>query len=114
MFCLTLSLWAYAVWWTATEAREVRVAALGFGLALGAAFLAKYAALYFLGGAILHAIFSRIARMRWRPFDLILAVAGFLAIAAPNIVWNAAHHFQTVTHTAADANLGEDRRSELV
>jgi 4-amino-4-deoxy-L-arabinose transferase-like glycosyltransferase len=110
MACLSLALWAYAAWWSAMDAKAVRWAAAGFGLALGAAFLAKYAALYFLGGAILHGVFSRAARARWRPGDAALAVACFVAVAAPNIAWNAAHHFQTVAHTASNANLDEDSR----
>ncbi len=110
MFCLSLSLWAYSAWWTATEQRERSLAAAAFGLTLGAAFLAKYAALYFLAGVIAHALFSRGARVRWRPLDITAAVIGFTLIAAPNLVWNATHHFQTVAHTAADANLNEDGR----
>ena len=110
MACLSLALWAYACWWTASGAKAVRWAAAGFGLALGAAFLAKYAALYFVGAAILHALFSRTARGRWRGGDLALSVACLLVVAAPNIAWNAAHHFQTVAHTASNANLDEDSR----
>ena len=111
MICLSLTLWAYAVWWTAKDKAEARRAAAGFGLALGAAFLAKYAALYFMGGALAHAALSKSVRERWSPTGALLAVAGFMIVAAPNVFWNATHHFQTVAHTAANANLGEERRA---
>lgn len=111
MLWLSLSLWAYAIWWPAGgESPARRWGAIGFGLALGAAFLAKYAALYFVGGVLLHAALSRTARSRWRREDALLATLSFVIIASPNLVWNVAHHFQTVAHTAADANLGEDAR----
>jgi len=110
MFCLALSLWAYGVWWTARDRREAWLGAAGFGLALGAAFLAKYAALYFVGGALLHAVCSREARGRWRWTEAVAVVVLFLALAAPNLIWNAAHHFQTVAHTADNASLGDDSR----
>jgi 4-amino-4-deoxy-L-arabinose transferase-like glycosyltransferase len=41
-----------------------------------------------------------------------LAVALGLALWTPNLLWNATHHFETVAHTAADANLGEDGRPQ--
>ncbi len=110
MLALSLSIWACAVWWTARDRREATVAAVGLGLALGLAFLAKYAALYILGGVIVHAALSPATRKRWRTMDVIFASLAFLVLAAPNIAWNAMHHFQTVAHTAADANLSEDGR----
>jgi 4-amino-4-deoxy-L-arabinose transferase-like glycosyltransferase len=110
MLGLSLSLWAYAVWWTARDRREATAAALGLGMAFGLAFLAKYAALYVLGGVIVHAALSRAARERWQVMDVVLAIAAFLVLAAPNLAWNAMHHFQTIAHTAADANLNEDGR----
>jgi 4-amino-4-deoxy-L-arabinose transferase-like glycosyltransferase len=110
MTFLGLSLWAYAAWWTASDARGMRLGAAGFGLALGAAMLAKYAALYFVAGALAHGLFSRRARERWRASDLALAISLMLLVVSPNVIWNVAHHFQTFAHTAADANLGEDAR----
>ncbi len=110
MLCLSLALWAYAVWWRADGEQQAFRGAAGFGLALGAAFLAKYAALYFVGAALLHAVSSREARGKWRPTQVLAAVLLFLAVASPNLLWNAAHHFQTVAHTADNANLGEDAK----
>jgi 4-amino-4-deoxy-L-arabinose transferase-like glycosyltransferase len=108
MLGLGLSLWAYACWWRAKTDSEARAAAAGFGLALGAAFLAKYAGLYFLGGAILHLIFSGEARRKLRPMHGLLTLGLFLLVASPNLVWNATHHFQTVAHTAANADVGNE------
>jgi len=108
MVWLAMALWAYAVWWRAEDRREALAGAAGFGLALGLAFLTKYAALYFAVAAVLHALLSRQARRRWRTAELALAIGLFLLLAAPNAIWNATHHFQTLAHTAANADLGED------
>jgi len=110
MLCLSLSLWGYIVWWTARDRREAWLGASGFGLALGAAFLAKYAALYFVGAALLHAACSRETRAKWRWREALMVAGLFLVMAAPNLIWNAAHHFQTVAHTADNASLGDDAR----
>ncbi len=83
-------------------------AAIGLGLALGFGFLSKYAMIYFLASTGLVLIFdaaSRTALLSWRG---IAALATFLAILAPNLAWNAANDFATVSHTAANANWGGD------
>jgi 4-amino-4-deoxy-L-arabinose transferase-like glycosyltransferase len=108
MVWLALALWAYAVRWRAKDRREALAGAAGFGLSLGLAFLTKYAALYFAGAAVLHALLSRETRRGWRTAELALAIGLFLIVAAPNAIWNATHHFQTLSHTAANADLGED------
>lgn len=78
----------------------------GMGLSIGVAFLTKYAALYLIGGLALHAMVSREARRRWSRPGLAMAIAVALAVAAPNLIWNAQHHFQTVAHTADNADIG--------
>ena len=107
MAWLSLALLAYANWWQAETRRETARAAALFGAALGFAVLTKYAALYFAGAAALHAVFSAEARRRWRAVDLGVAIGLLLLIATPNAIWNATHHFQTLAHTAANANLDE-------
>lgn len=67
------------------------------GLAIGLAFLAKYAAAYFFVGAGLAALFVPSARGSLRN-SLILAVA-FVATILPNVVWNLSHDFATLEHT---------------
>lgn len=91
------ALWA---WLAACRSRAPGLGALA-GALLGGAFLAKYAALYFLIGAALAALSPD-----WRP-RLAVAAAALLAFAlviAPNIVWNASHGFSTLQHTLDNAD----------
>jgi 4-amino-4-deoxy-L-arabinose transferase-like glycosyltransferase len=83
------------------------------GVAIGVGMLAKYAMAYFILCATLAAI--------WVPGTRKLVLSPFGAVAllvaslvfAPNIYWNATHHFPTVHHTIANANLHENRVSPL-
>lgn len=70
--------------------------ALLTGLALGAAFLAKYAALFPLALAAAAAV-----RPEFRPRarDAALLLAGFAALAAPNLAWNLGNGMATLSHT---------------
>lgn len=70
--------------------------ALATGLALGLAFLGKYAAVFPLALAILAALRPG---LRPAPGDALLALAGFAAMAAPNLAWNAANGLATLSHT---------------
>ncbi|MBE7217545.1 MAG: glycosyltransferase family 39 protein [Caulobacteraceae bacterium] len=109
LFFLSLALLAYAGWWR----RPGLAAAAGFGAALGLACLSKYAGLYAVLGAAAHALVDRRAREGWRGGRLALAAAALLAVWSPNLVWNALHHFQTVAHTAADADWREPGEAAL-
>lgn len=80
--------------------------AAGLGAALGLAMLSKYAALYAVIAIGLHLALSKDARRAWDLKTAILAAVAFIAVLTPNLVWNAQHHFATVGHTAANANLG--------
>lgn len=72
---------------------------LALGIALGLAVNAKYAAVYFLGCALLHAWIEQreMTPPRKRPFWLAMAVAAMMLI--PNIIWNLHNSFVTVSHT---------------
>ena len=106
---LGLALWAAALLWTGGGAW----AAAALGAALGAAALSKYAAFYAVGGLALHAMVDREGRDRlWTGRRLMLAGLGFAVVWGPNLAWNALHGFQTVAHTAADADLGRQARAE--
>ena len=73
------------------------------GLAIGAGFLSKYAMIYFLvGGAM---FFLLDAQARSLPLSR-LAIVGLVAgaVLAPNVWWNANNEFETLNHTAANAN----------
>ena len=71
--------------------------ALLAGAMLGLAFMAKYAAVYFLIGAGLAAIFVPKMRLSLRNWAGLLVVFG--AVIAPNVIWNLTHDLTTVQHT---------------
>lgn len=81
--------------------RRARLALLA-GVCLGFAFLAKYAAVYFLIGAAAGAILLPALRIGWRNAALFLLA--FAVTIAPNLIWNAMHGFSTVAHTADNIN----------
>ena len=84
------------------------------GLALGLAFLAKYAALYAVVGVALHLALSRDARRAWTPAAARWSRSGlFAALAAPNVVWNAANGYAAVGNVASEAAWGA-RKGGLV
>ena len=103
-----LFFWTVALYAFIRAMREASNASLGWaalcGAAIGLGLLSKYAMLYFELGMALAAIISLEARR------LILSPRGFLialialALIAPNFLWNSAHGFATVVHTAANAD----------
>lgn len=80
----------------AVETHRAGAAAMA-GLCIGLAFLAKYAAAYFLLGAALAAIVAPEARLTARQTVAMLAV--FALTIAPNVAWNLTHDLATVAHT---------------
>ncbi len=78
------------------------------GAALGLGFLSKYAIVYFPIGVVGALIVSREMRRAIRARDIAIAAVVAAGLAAPNVAWNAANDFQTISHTAANANLGTD------
>jgi 4-amino-4-deoxy-L-arabinose transferase-like glycosyltransferase len=42
----------------------------------------------------------------WSPARVAAAILTFGVVLAPNLIWNASHHFATLEHTAANADLG--------
>lgn len=90
------------------EARRSNEPAIAFALLAGAAvgfgLLSKYAMIYFPLGAALALVFAPSLRRRLKPVDIAAAAAVALLLVAPNIAWNAANDFQTLSHTAANAN----------
>jgi len=109
MLFVSLAVWAYAVFCSDTDPARRRRTAAVLGAVLGAAFLTKYAALYIAGGLILHAVVSQDARHRWDTISVCLCSGVAVLIAAPNLVWNVTHHFQTLAHTAENADLGDQK-----
>lgn len=80
--------------------------AILLGAAAGWAFLAKYAAIYFLLGTGLAVLVDAPARRALMSFQGLVAGLIFLALISGNLLWNAANDFATVSHTAANANWG--------
>ena len=81
---------------------------LQLGLALGLGLLSKYAMAFMVPVLCLAVLFdppSRKALLGKKGF----VVAGLAAaLLAPNLMWNAANEFATISHTAENANLGRD------
>ena len=82
--------------------------ACGLGLALGAGLLSKYAMIYFVIGIVLTLLLDRDSRRALISWHGLAALAIAAAIFAPHMAWNAAHDFETVSHTVDNANLGGD------
>ncbi len=101
---LALALWSYAALATERTKAEGDWAALGFGALLALAMLSKYAAAYAVLAALLHAAVDPQMRRRWSVRRVGLTVGAGLLLIAPNLAWNAAHHFDTLAHTAANAD----------
>ena len=102
--CLAGGLWAYAAMQTGDGPRWR--AALGLGIALGLAFLAKYAALYAVIGIAAHLILSREGRKAWSWPAVLAAIGAFALLAAPNLIWNAAHRLASFGHLQQEAAWG--------
>ncbi len=108
LMCASAALWGYAGLLTARDRAEALRCAAALGLALGLGALAKYAALYLVPGLVLHALADGEARRRWRGPEIGLALGCLLLALGPNLGWNLAHGFETVAHTAADADWSGD------
>lgn len=77
------------------------------GAMIGLAMLAKYAALYLYGGAALAALIDRDMRKALLSPAGGALLAASLVVLGPNLWWNVANDFATVSHTADNANLAE-------
>jgi 4-amino-4-deoxy-L-arabinose transferase-like glycosyltransferase len=79
---------------------------MGIGIGIGA--LAKYAALYFVGGLAISMLLSADIRRILLGKAGLVVIAGIALAMAPNLFWNWQHSFSTVEHTVANANLGAE------
>jgi hypothetical protein len=100
-----LTLWSVALFalWRMRE-KPTLLRGFLFGLALGVGMLAKYAALYLLAGAAIAAIIDAPTRRALLSLGGLTALAGLALAVAPNLAWNAANKFATVSHTADNAD----------
>lgn len=94
-----LALFAFAGLMAAPTRRDTILLALALGLGLNA----KYAMAYFIVCAAVYFIAAPGHRARLREPHLWLALAGGLALVAPNLLWNATNGFVTFAHTASNA-----------
>lgn len=103
LFFWSLALYAF---FRMTDRDERRPVAWGviLGAAIGFGLLSKYAMLYFLPGAALALAASPERRKALRAGPVLGAALLGLALLAPNLAWNAGNDFQTIAHTAANAN----------
>lgn len=102
---LVLPLWSLAL---LAAWRLVETGRIGWALALGAAIglgaLAKYAMLYFLLCSAIAIVWAPDMRRALLSRNGLIALLTAAACLAPNIIWNAAHSFATIEHTAANAS----------
>ena len=79
--------------------------AVQLGVAVGFGLLAKYAMLFFLPALGLAFLFDKPSREGLNNIKGYTAGVITFLIFLPNILWNVAHDFATVTHTAENANM---------
>jgi 4-amino-4-deoxy-L-arabinose transferase-like glycosyltransferase len=103
---LALSLWAYAATINAADPAERLRSAAFLGLALGLAWLSKYAAIYFVIGLVLHAALDAQVRAAWGRRAVVAAVGLCALTVAPNLAWNLDNGFATLGHTLQNASWG--------
>ncbi|MGH6970416.1 MAG: hypothetical protein ACREEQ_02285, partial [Caulobacteraceae bacterium] len=90
--CLAAALFAYV--FVSGPAERARIgAAAGFGLALGLAVLAQYAALLALVGLAIHLAVSKAARDAWTVRLALLAAAVFALVVGPSLAWTFIHGY---------------------
>lgn len=92
------------------------VCAVALGIAIGLGFLSKYAMIYFGIGLGLSLLVDPATRRALLTLKGLAAGLVALLCLAPNLAWNAANDFATVSHTAANANWGGElfRPGEMI
>ncbi len=78
--------------------------AISLGVCLGLGFLSKYAMIYFPIASFAGFLLLPVMRKNGLPRALLISTAVMVALIIPNIVWNMGNDFQTLSHTAANAN----------
>lgn len=103
LFCWSLALYAFLRFETSNSWGW----AVALGTAIGLGLMAKYAMAYFLLCAVIYSLaVAERPHVLARPlFWLALVVAGLLV--APNLWWNAANNFATVSHTGENIGWGD-------
>ena len=81
---------------------------LQLGLALGLGLLSKYAMAFMVPILCLAVLFDAPSRKSLLGAKGVVVAGIAAALLAPNLMWNAANEFATISHTAENANLGRD------
>lgn len=104
-----LAPWAAGLWaFSALREKPGWKSAVALGIAAGLGMMAKYAMIYFVLGLGLAALLDAPTRRALvSPYGVVVGGL-FLVLISPNLLWNAANDFATVSHTAANANWGGD------
>jgi 4-amino-4-deoxy-L-arabinose transferase-like glycosyltransferase len=102
--------WSLGLWALAELRKQPSVfwASL-LGAAIGLGLLSKYAMLYFLLGLGLACLPTPEGRRFLLARHMLATLAVALLVFSPNIMWNLAHGFETVRHTASNANWGSGK-----
>ncbi len=103
-----LFFWSGALFFVARIINADGNAAINFarlGAMIGLGLMAKYAMIYFIVALGISLVFQPLRKSLLRP-ELLLTALVAAIIFAPNIIWNLQHDFQTLSHTAANANWG--------
>lgn len=101
---------ALLAWLAATARRSVALGGLA-GALVGVGFLAKYAAVYYLGTGALAALL--VPQARPSPRVALAGILAFLAVIAPNLVWNLQNGLITLQHTVDNADWARDPAARL-
>ncbi|MDC1280820.1 glycosyltransferase family 39 protein [bacterium] len=102
-----LLFWTFALVTVLTLLKESNIIlSICLGLAIGLAFLSKYAALYFIIFFFLWWIIYDRGK-NFKPNNLILIFFTCLIIASANLYWNYANDFVTLNHTVSNADLSK-------
>ena len=104
LLCWAIVLHAWAC--LRTGAGWARV--LQLGLALGFGLLSKYAMMFMIPVLALAVLLDPPSRKALLNINGLCVVALAVALLMPNLMWNAAHDFATISHTAENASLGHD------
>ncbi|MEL6361335.1 MAG: glycosyltransferase family 39 protein [Pseudomonadota bacterium] len=82
---------------------SIQEAAL-LGMVVGLGMMSKYAMVYFIIGLGLAYLLSPMIRRVWKPWHLAIMGVSAGIVMLPNILWNAQNDFQTLSHTADNAD----------
>ena len=96
---------ALLAWVAAIRRRSPAFGALA-GVLVGLGFLAKYAAIYYVGTAALAALL--VPQARPSAGAALAGAAALVAVASPNLAWNLSHGLITLQHTVDNAEWARD------